>query len=236
MSWREACVSDARFRMRVTYQKLGPLRFLSHLETARACERSIRRAGLPYAVTRGFSPHMRIAFGPALPVGTAGRAEMYDVWLTGLVSPDDALSRLRRASREELRAIACRYVDLRSPSLAAAADVAHYEVVVSGAPEIAEAIAVGLDSVSRSGTLTVEHKGKEKVFELATVLLKEPVVRPVDGGVVVEVITRMSEKGSLRPDALVKAALGPAFEDVVSVSVTRTRLSSRASDGKEEAL
>ncbi|MCL4078968.1 TIGR03936 family radical SAM-associated protein [Coriobacteriia bacterium Es71-Z0120] len=229
-------MSEAKFRLRVTYQKVGPVRFLSHLETARACERSIRRAGLPYAVTHGFNPHMRIAFGPALPVGTAGRAEMYDVWLTELVGPDDALERLRHATREELRAIACRYVDPKGPSLAAAADVAHYEVAVSGPPEVAESIARGLSSVSRSGTLTVEHKGKQKVFELATTLLKEPVVRPVDEGAVVEVVTRMSEQGSLRPDALVKAALGPALAGVASVSVTRTRLASRAADGTEEAL
>ncbi|MDI6843991.1 MAG: TIGR03936 family radical SAM-associated protein [Anaerosomatales bacterium] len=229
-------MSEAKFRLRVTYRKVGLLRFLSHLETARACERAVRRAGLPYAVTHGFNPHMRIAFGPALPVGTAGLGEMYDVWLSDFVAPGEVFERLSRVTREELRPVACRYVELKAPSLAAAAEVAHYEVVVSGPPGVARALADGLGALSESGTLTVEHKGKQKVFELADALLKEPVAREVDGDVVVEIATLMSERGSLRPYALVRAALGPALEAVASVSVTRTRLAARAADGTEEAL
>ena len=38
------------------FRKSGRLRFLSHLELARALERSVRRAGLPYAVTQGSAP------------------------------------------------------------------------------------------------------------------------------------------------------------------------------------
>ena len=57
------------FRMRITFAKQGRLALLSHLEIARALERAVRRAQLPFAVSQGFSPHMKIAFGAALPVG-----------------------------------------------------------------------------------------------------------------------------------------------------------------------
>ncbi len=53
---------------------------LSHLELARALERAVRRAQLPFAVSQGFSPHMRIAFGAALPVGVGGTAEIFDLF------------------------------------------------------------------------------------------------------------------------------------------------------------
>ena len=53
------------FRLRLTFAKQGRLAMLSHLEVARALERTVRRAGLPYAVSQGFSPHMLIAFGAA---------------------------------------------------------------------------------------------------------------------------------------------------------------------------
>ena len=76
-------VASGEFRLRVRYRKTGRLRWLSHLEVVHALERSIRRARLPYAVTQGFSPHMKASFGPALPVGTAGEHEYFDVWLTG---------------------------------------------------------------------------------------------------------------------------------------------------------
>ena len=43
----------ADFRLRVTYAETGRLVMLSHLEIARALERAVRRAGLPYAVSQG---------------------------------------------------------------------------------------------------------------------------------------------------------------------------------------
>ena len=67
------------FRMRITFAKQGRLALLSHLEVARAIERAVRRAQLPFAVSQGFSPHMKIAFGAALPVGVGGTHEMVDL-------------------------------------------------------------------------------------------------------------------------------------------------------------
>ena len=76
---------------------------LSHLEMARALERAVRRAGLPFAVSQGFSPHMRIAFGAALPVGVGGTAEIFDLFLTGLRAPAlRALAALQEASPADL--------------------------------------------------------------------------------------------------------------------------------------
>ena len=84
----------ADFRLRVTYAETGRLVMLSHLEIARALERAVRRAGLPYAVSQGFSPHMKQAFGSALPVGVGGLEEIFDVSLTDYVPPEEALARL----------------------------------------------------------------------------------------------------------------------------------------------
>ena len=66
---------EPSFRFRVVFGKTGRLKLLSHLEVARACERAVRRADLPFAVTRGYTPRMKVAFGPALPVGAEGVAE-----------------------------------------------------------------------------------------------------------------------------------------------------------------
>ena len=89
---------EGEFRIRVTYAMTGRLVMLSHLETARAIERTVRRSDLPFAVTQGFSPHMKLAFGSALPVGVGGLAEIFDVTMTAFVPPAEALARLRAAS------------------------------------------------------------------------------------------------------------------------------------------
>ena len=205
--WREvgAAVADL-FRLRVCHRKAGRLRHLSHLETARACERAIRRAGLPYAITQGFKPRMRIAFGPALPVGTAGEREYYDVWLAQFVPLEHAVAGLRRTSVENLAPVTGGYVSSDERSLAAALVIAEYDVRVEGGIPQGE-LERFLDELTSVGALSVEHKGKKKDFDLALALPKRPEVRSEDGRSVIRVTVRMSEQGSLRPDLFVAAAI-----------------------------
>ena len=76
------------FRLRVFFAKSGRCAMLSHLEVARALERAVRRAALPYAISQGFSPHMKIAFGAALPVGVGGVSECFDLMMTSYIAPE----------------------------------------------------------------------------------------------------------------------------------------------------
>lgn len=220
-------MGDTTFRLRVTYGKAGRLRFLSHLEVVRACERAVRRAGLAYAVTQGFNPHMKVAFGPALPVGTGGCAESYDVWLTTFVPPAQALTRLREAASEGIAPTGARYLPEKAPSLAAALTLAEYEVLVEGPGVGPDEVRAGLEAVLADGSLAIEHKGKSKVFDLTAALPKEPVVGESIGGAKVHVSTRMGASGSLRPEALVSEALRRASV-LGSVTMTVTRICLRS--------
>ncbi len=217
-------MAETTFRARVRYGKTGPLRHLSHLEVVHACERSARRAGLPYAVTKGFSPHMRIAFGPALPVGTAGLGEYYDVWLRSYVPSADVLASLVVATPENLAPVAVNYAGEREASLTAALTIARYQVVVKGGVGLTESLTGSLAAIVAEGVFAVDHKGKQKVFELASTLPKEPEVSSVEGATVVNLTTRMGERGSLRPETLVTAALTRIGLEGRIVSVTREEL------------
>lgn len=217
-------MADTVFRLRVTFGKEGRLRFLSHLEVVHACERAIRRAGLEYAVTQGFNPRMKISFSPALPVGTAGNAEAYDVWLTRLVSPEDALTALREATPEGLTPRDARYIGDRERSLAAAMTLADYEVAVEGPDMGPGRLAGALDDVIGSGSLEIEHKGARKVYDLAACLPEGAQVREEPGRSVVRLTVRMGASGSLRPDVLVREALRHAGAHGARVTVTRTGL------------
>ena len=59
----------------IRYQKKGPLRFVSHLDTERCWRRAVRRSRLPVAVSAGFSPKEKIEMGYPLPVGCESEGE-----------------------------------------------------------------------------------------------------------------------------------------------------------------
>jgi radical SAM-linked protein len=190
------------FRLRVTYRKVGRLRWLSHLEVTRALERGIRRAELPYAVTLGFSPHMRIAYGPALPVGTAGEREALDVWLTSYVVAPKALARLQGSLPEGLEPMEALYVPASAASLSAGTHIGVYDMRIEGKEVSADLVQAALDLIRSEGTLEVQHRRKTKVFDLARSLPKEPRTSDSDGAVNVTLTVRMGPEGSLRPEVL----------------------------------
>jgi len=70
---------------RIRFAKVGRAAFLGHLDLVRLLARSFRRADLPLAVTRGFSPKPRISFGPALGLGVPSLGELMDVDLEHVV-------------------------------------------------------------------------------------------------------------------------------------------------------
>ncbi len=207
------------FRLRVCHRKSGRLRFLSHLEVVRACERAARRAALPYAVSQGFTPRMRMSFGPALPVGTAGEREYYDLTLTRYLPAAEVCASLTAVTAEDLAPLRCGYVTAREPSLAAALTIAMYELSLEGGIP-PEELQGSLHGLMVAGTISVEHKGKQKVYDLVEALPKEPEVTSVGDRTLVRLAVRMGEHGSLRPEVLIRSALGRNIRAVV----TRTDL------------
>ena len=145
------------FRLRVRYGKRDRLKYLGHLEVIHTIERIVRRAGLPYAVTQGFSPHMRVGFSSALPVGTSSTCEWYDLFMTEFVGLDEAFERLAVASPADLAPIEAAYIDVEhalEPAYARALGVDIDSLLISQ-PDTGEQALEITEQLVRSGALDV---------------------------------------------------------------------------------
>lgn len=202
------------FRLRVEYCKQGRLALLSHLEIARALERAVRRADLPFAVSQGFSPHMKIAFGSALPVGVGSTCEIFDLQMTRYVAPEKALEALQGASVPDLMPHACRYIGPRDAAASVAYPVATYRAELSRTPE---------GGLSAAEEIHVVRKKKEKVLRVANFLMGPIAVE----GATVAFELEAKPTGSLRPDVLLAESVDaynaahPEEEPLRVVSTTR---------------
>jgi radical SAM-linked protein len=204
----------------------------------RAIERAVRRAELPYAVTQGFNPHMKLAFGPALPVGTAGTGEYVDVFLKAFVPPAELAERLLAASPPSLAPVAVKYVADAEPSLSAALELATYETEVEGtAPDV---VGEAVQALVAAGTLDVATKKGTRTFRLDEVLVSAPKVTSLTskegeaedaGGARVVMTVRIGERGSMRPDDFVRAALDATGAVKGRLVTTRTGLAIGTDDG-----
>jgi len=142
--------------------------------------------------------------------------------LTRYTGARDVLERLTAVSPEDLRPYEVRYAPDKEPSLTAALTIAIYQLEVDGREIEATAVQGGLDKVLRRGELEVVQKGKTKVYDLARSVPKDVRAQSRDGGVAIELPVRMGPQGSLRPEALIRAAL--AETGLVASAVRTTRL------------
>lgn len=195
------------FRLRVHYEKKGRLALLSHLELIHALERCVRRANLPFAVTQGFSPHMKIAFGSALPVGVGGLEEVFDVHLTRYIPAQEALQALQQASVPDLMPFSCSYIEGKAPAASVAYPVSEYQAVLAAQPT----------GFCVPETLTLKKKNGFKDVRVSDFLQESPRIE----GCQVTFSLKQTQAGSLRADAFLKACLASCEEPVGIVSLTR---------------
>lgn len=87
-------------RVRVRHSKTGKLRFISAIDLGRVWERALRKADLPIAYSEGFSPHPKVSFVDALPLGLASVAELAELTFAGPVPLDVMTQRLNAAFPE----------------------------------------------------------------------------------------------------------------------------------------
>jgi radical SAM family uncharacterized protein/radical SAM-linked protein len=93
------------FWHRLTYVKGEEARWLSHLELVNAIYRSLRRSGLPLAMSSGHHPLPRVAFHGALPVGVESLCETLDAGLAIEISSEEVVTRLNEVLPSGLRIV-----------------------------------------------------------------------------------------------------------------------------------
>ena len=72
-------------KLRIQFQKVGPVRFTSHKDTIRMFQRCFAACGIPVSYSEGFHPHMRMSFAPPLKTGWEGFEEYLDIQVEGPV-------------------------------------------------------------------------------------------------------------------------------------------------------
>ncbi len=192
------------FLLRIRYVKRGRLVFLSHLETVRSMERCIRRAGLPYAVSEGFNPHMKAAFGPALPVGIGSEMELLDLRLREYLNPDEARRLLQEAGTDDLLVTDCAYIAPDAPSVTIAYPLFDWEAVLADAD--AEAVRAAFDALLGRGSIEVMRKKQLRRVDFDGRLVGKMQIEQQANDVQLRFTTRNQPSGALRPDRFIAAA------------------------------
>lgn len=94
-------------KVRVKYEKTGPLKFISHLDVMRYFQKGIRRAGLDISYTNGMSPHQIISFAAPMPLMMTSLGEYFDAEFESVTTAKDMVDRFNAVGSPYLKMVDC---------------------------------------------------------------------------------------------------------------------------------
>jgi radical SAM-linked protein len=184
-------------RYLLEFSRRGPARYISHLDTARALQRTLVRAGLELGLTHGMRPKPRLALGLPLPVGAAGSRELAVVDIAAApaaTTADGLLAGLRAATPPGLTVEA---FAVCAPHLRLRPRLAVYEWQVDVAPAVLAAAAARFAAAESVPYARRSPKGKRTLDLRHYVDAVE--VEAVDGEACVRFAVRHRSDGAARP-------------------------------------
>ena len=199
-------------RIRITFSKLGALRYTGHLDLQKLWERAARRAELPLAYSQGFHPQPKMNIAAALPLGFSSRCEVLDMRLEHDVQLDGLREKLQATLPTGIQVTNVESVDERAPTLQTQVLSAEYEVSLAEAG-FREEVKRKIESVLESKSII--RTRREKEYDLRPLI---EALELMDGKIFMKLAAREGATG--RPEEVLDM-LGIAFEDT---RIERTRL------------
>lgn len=148
-------------RLRAEYSVGPDLKFLANLDMMHLMERTLRRAGIPYLLSEGFNPHIKMSMGTILPVGVWGQKEYFDLELNPM-STGEFVAAMNQALPPGISIRHCCEIPQLAPSLMKVINAADYIFMMQ--PTGLDLQKVIADVLDREKVI-VQSKGKNKLLQ-----------------------------------------------------------------------
>lgn len=197
--------------IRAKFEKLQPVRYISHLELMAAFRRAFRRAGLPLAYSQGFNPHVILSLGQPLKVGMTGKAEYFDLELVEDIEIDDFINLVNQNLPQGINILEARMVSKNVKSLMAVINTAVYvfHMKFTDSNINQEEMLSQFLSCDKIEVIRHRRRKKDKLLDIVPLIY--------DGRIITSDIwsfrVRCGSTGNLRPGELIRA-LADCFMEV----------------------
>ena len=191
-------------RCRATYQKSGPLRYISHLDLQKVWTRVLLRAKLPLAYTQGFHHVPKMASAWPLPLGWDGQNELVDLWFDfdpANLSENDLpqiTGQLNRQTPVGLHFRSIEIVELYSPSITALIQSADYLIYLDEAVNASET-GEKIEVFKQRSEIMRARRGKK--YNLKSLIENDPaLIHPDPDHVAISICMTARDSAMGRPD------------------------------------
>ena len=189
-------------RLRFVFSKIGPTRYISHLDVARALERALNRAKIPLAYTQGYNKRPRMQLAAALPLGFTSDCEIADIWLMEAVDPDIAHEMMMSKMAPGIEIFEVREISLSDPATQTLTAEAKYEAIILDQVDKSD-LQDRIDDFMTAESIERERRGK--VYDLRELVLDLTLVETADGAPRIDMHLYLLPGKTGRPDEVLDA-------------------------------
>jgi radical SAM-linked protein len=201
----------------VRFDRHGSACYVSHLDTARALQRTFARAGIALALSEGMRPKPRLSLGLPLPVGAAASDELAVVEVVGECADiSAALRALRAAAARGIEPHSIAVVEAHPHPVALAAT---YECTLAADATAVSAALTRFANASQAVVERVSPKGSRRL-DLKE-FIEEAWCRPDGDATRLGFTVRHRQDGAARPQEFVDLVAGYAGVEAVMRALYR---------------
>ncbi len=199
-------------KIRCEYYAGPELKFLANLDMMHMMERALRRAEIPYALSEGFNPHIKLSMGTVLPVGLWGENEYFDLELAHSVTPEWFVMQLNAALPPYVKIKRALEIDSHEPALMKTINAACYAFLIQGVSP-AE-MSLRMEDLMQRPNLAVQSRGKKKdvVKDLKAGIYKIE-VKGQEDSVIINLTVAIGEPVNIRFDEIKDLLLGIGIKE-----------------------
>ena len=202
--------------VRIYFQKLGRMKFISHLDLQRFIIRMIRMSGVPVWYSEGYNPHPYVTFALPLSLGFESTYDVLDLRLDDEEYPlSQALERLRAVMPEGINLIGIGEPQMKVGKIAWARYLIQYD-------ELTDNLQDELNAFFAQPQILTEKRSKKG--KMNTVDLAPNIKSAMATNGVIELVLAAGGSNNLNPKLLLEAFENSRSVKLPYATVVRTML------------
>ena len=205
-------VSKIRFR----YTKREMAKFFSHLDIIRIIKIIIRRAEIPFILTRGFNSQPKLQFSSPLVLGYESDGEIFDCFLYKKIPPSEFIETIKRLNKFAPKGICFNFLEelpISTPSPDVSSIEAKMEIILS--PQVSESLRdecerlfspALIDFNAKEEIIVIhpkfispENSSPKKFIDLKKIISSPHIEKSKDGAIIFKFILALKQNFYLDP-------------------------------------
>jgi radical SAM-linked protein len=201
---QNALEGESVMKARLKFTKMGPMKFIGHLDLQRLFQRCIRRSHLPIEYSKGFNPHQYLYFALPLPLGATSEGEYLDMTLTDELEPEEIKNSLNAYLPEGIN---IQEVYILSDEMAvgmAAVDAAEYKIFIDK-KTVPLHFMDAVNNFFNQSEILAEKQGKKGIKEVnIKEMIHEYTLDENDEQWIITLLLATGSKTNLKPETVIQ--------------------------------